>query len=300
MAYAHFGINKPCVVRNALLGLLVPWCAVGRLRGYLAMLGVLIAWGSSYSLTKIALAYMSPFVLTLFRFLIGALAFSIIGGGIASGWKPLINALLNGALFVVLLNLAIEYSVNPALVSVLVYTQPIFVILLAVALYNEKPTILQVAGVATAFAGLLITVGVYSFDIGDAVAILGGFVWALGTHYYRRNLAQEDLVRLNAALSLYSAVIALPTLALNPYIQPSLTAFAWGVTVALVAQVAGFLLWFLGVRDLGPVVASSLSILVPVFAFLFAYLILGKAPTPMEVIGSAITLTGVLLTQLKL
>jgi len=293
------GLISLALLGNALLGLLVPWHVVGRLRGYLAMLGVLIAWGLSYSLTKIALAYMSPFVLTLFRFLVGALVLSIIGGGITSGWKPLMNALLNGALFVVLLNLAIEYSVNPALVSVLIYTQPIFVLLLAIILYNEKPTVLQIVGVVVAFTGLLITVGVYNFDIGDAMAILGGFVWAIGTYYYRRNLARENLVRLNAALSLYSAIIALPTLALNPYFQLSLMAFTWGIVVAFIAQVVGFLLWFLGVRDLGPVVASSLSILVPVFAFLFAYLILGRVPTPMEALGSAITLIGVLLSQLR-
>jgi EamA-like transporter family. len=46
---------------------------VSKLRGYLAIFGVLIAWGSSYSLSKIALAYMSPFVLTMFRFVVGAL-----------------------------------------------------------------------------------------------------------------------------------------------------------------------------------------------------------------------------------
>ncbi|WP_243677840.1 EamA family transporter [Vulcanisaeta distributa] len=72
-----------------------------------------------------------------------------------------------------------------------------------------------------------------------------------------------------------------------------------GITVALVAQVMGFLLWFLGVRDLGPVTASSISILVPASAYLFALLILGKVPTEMEVIGSAITLTGVLISQLR-
>ncbi|WP_243675741.1 hypothetical protein [Vulcanisaeta distributa] len=55
----------------------------------------------------------------------------------------------------------------------------------------------------------------------------------------------------------------------------------------------------MGVKDLGPMTASSISILVPASAYLFALLILGKAPTEMEVIGSAITLTGVLISQLR-
>ncbi|MGC9180153.1 MAG: EamA family transporter [Vulcanisaeta sp.] len=100
-----------------------------KLRGYLAMLGVLLAWGSSYSLTKIALNYMSPFVLAMFRFLVGALVLSLIGRDLLLSRKSFINALLNGALFVAFLNLAIQYSTNLALVSVLIYTQPLFVVI---------------------------------------------------------------------------------------------------------------------------------------------------------------------------
>ncbi|WP_054856677.1 DMT family transporter [Vulcanisaeta sp. JCM 16159] len=270
-----------------------------KLRGYLAMIGVLIVWGSSYSISKMAMHYMSPFVLTMYRFVFGGLVLLLIGRGLTISRKYVINALLNGALFVVFLNLAIEYSLNPALVSVLVYTQPIFVLILSIILYGERPTMLQVIGIILAFIGLLIAVGVYNFDIGDAIAILGGFIWALGTHYYRRNLAKENLIRLNASMAVISALIASPTLLINPYMALSLDAIAWGILVALVAQVAGFLLWFLGVKDLGPVTASSISILVPASAYLFALLILGKAPTEMEVIGSAITLTGVLISQLR-
>lgn len=263
------------------------------------MIGVLAAWGSSYSLSKVAMYYMSPFVLTMYRFVFGGLILFLIGRGLVINRRYVINALLNGALFVVLLNIAIEYSTNPALVSVLVYTQPIFVLMLSIALYHERPTATQVIGIALAFTGLLVAVGVYSFDIGDAVAILGAFVWALGTHYYRRNLASEDLIKLNASMAFISALIASPTLIINPHMELTLSAIAWGVFVALVAQVMGFLLWFLGVRDLGPVTASSISILVPAAAYVFALLILGRVPTDMEIIGSAMALVGVLISQLR-
>ncbi|MFB6470428.1 MAG: DMT family transporter [Vulcanisaeta sp. AZ3] len=272
---------------------------MGRLRGYLAMVGVLVAWGSSYSLTKLALNYMSPFVLAMFRFLLGGFVLAVVGGGVVFSRKSFINALLNSALFVAFLNLAVEYSVNPALASVLIYTQPLFVVLLALLFYRERLTVFQMIGVVVAFVGLLLTVGITGFDLGDVLSIVGGFVWALGTHYYRRNLANEDLIRLNAALGLYSAIIDSPLLALNPGIDLTFNAFLWGVVTALVAQVMGFILWFLAVKDLGPVTASSVSILVPVSAFVFAYLLLDRVPTVMEAVGSAVTLIGVMLTQLR-
>ncbi|GAB6943742.1 DMT family transporter [Vulcanisaeta sp. JCM 14467] len=270
-----------------------------KLRGYLAMIGVLTAWGSSYSISKVAMYYMSPFVLTMYRFAIGGLVLALVGRGLIINRKYVINALLNGALFVVFLNIAIQYSTNPALVSVLVYTQPIFVLILSIVLYHEKPRALQVIGIALAFTGLLIAVGVYSFDIGDAIALLGAFTWAVGTHYFRRNLVNEDLIKLNASMSIISALIASPVLIINPYMSLSVNAVVWGVLVALVAQVAGFLFWFLGVRDLGPITASSISILVPASAYIFALLILGKVPTMTEIIGSAIALIGVLVSQLR-
>nr|KJR72239.1 MAG: permease [Vulcanisaeta sp. AZ3] len=263
------------------------------------MVGVLVAWGSSYSLTKLALNYMSPFVLAMFRFLLGGFVLAVVGGGVVFSRKSFINALLNSALFVAFLNLAVEYSVNPALASVLIYTQPLFVVLLALLFYRERLTVFQMIGVVVAFVGLLLTVGITGFDLGDVLSIVGGFVWALGTHYYRRNLANEDLIRLNAALGLYSAIIDSPLLALNPGIDLTFNAFLWGVVTALVAQVMGFILWFLAVKDLGPVTASSVSILVPVSAFVFAYLLLDRVPTVMEAVGSAVTLIGVMLTQLR-
>lgn len=268
------------------------------LKGYLAMIGVLVAWGSSYSISKIALAFMSPLVLSLFRFLTGAVFFSAAGRGLLWSRDAVINALLNGALFVVLINIAIELSKNPAFVSILVYTQPIFVILLSAVVYREPPKPLQIVGTALAFSGLLIAVGASSFDLGDAVAILGAFIWALGTHFYRRRLLRADLLRLNATMGLVSAAIISPVVVVDPHIEPSLQALAWGIGTSLISQIVGFLLWFVGVRELGPVKASSISILVPVSAFLFAFLLLGEIPTWSEIAGSAVALLGVMLAQL--
>lgn len=160
---------------------------MGRLRGYLAMFGVLLAWGSSYSFTKISLVYMSPFVLAMFRFVVGAFVMSVAGGGFLFGRKSFVNALLNGALFVALLNLAVEYSSDPALVSVLIYTQPLFVAVLALLLYGERLSAMQVAGIVVAFARLLLTVGVYSIDVGSVLAIVRGFVLGAG-----HSLLQEE------------------------------------------------------------------------------------------------------------
>ncbi len=263
----------------------------------MAILGVLLAWGSSYSISRIAMGFMSPFMLSMFRFLIGGLVLLLISRGLVVNLRAFINALLNSASFVILLNLAIMYTSNPALASVLVYTQPVFVLIISAVMGYERISTLQAVGVALAFLGIVVSVGSVSFDIGSVLAVIGGFVWALGTIYYRRELIHEDLIRLNASMGLISALIALPTLIINPRIDLTPQAILWGVLVALVAQVTGFLLWFIGIRELGAVTASSMSLLVPVFAYAFAYALLGRAPTVIEALGSAVTLIGVFLAQ---
>lgn len=270
---------------------------MGKLRGYLAILGVLIAWGSSYSISRIAMEFMSPFALSMFRFVVGGLVMLVIARGLIINLKSFINALLNSALFVIFLNLAILYTTNPALAAVLAYTQPIFVLIISAIMGYEKVSRFQVLGVVVAFLGILISVGSMSFDLGSLIAIIGGFTWALGTIYYRKNLIQEDLVKLNASMSLFSSVVTLPILIADPPRSLTLSMLTWGIIVAIISQVIGFLLWFLSIRELGAVTASSMSLLVPVMAYVFAYFLLSKVPTIIELIGSTLTLFGVFLAQ---
>ncbi|TRM97607.1 transporter, partial [Sulfolobus sp. E1] len=68
------------------------------------------------------------------------------------------------------------------------------------------------------------------------------------------------------------------------------------VILALLAQVMGFYFWFNGVKELGSIYASSGALLVPVMAYVLSFLILKVIPTPVQIIGSIITLIGVYLT----
>jgi len=64
--------------------------------------------------------------------------------------------------------------------------------------------------------------------------------------------------------------------------------------LAVLAQGAAWLLWFRSVRELGPVKVGELSLLVPVFSYLFSYLAFGAVPAADQVVGSALILLGIL------
>ncbi len=269
------------------------------IKGYLSILGVIIVWGFSYPLTKLALNYMSPFVLTFFRFLIGGVILLIYAKGMVYGKKQITNTLLNVAFFVILLNVAINLSYNPALASVLIYTQPIFVIII-LRLLGERIYTLQLAGVIIAFLGIFISVDSANFNLGSLIAILAAILWAVGTVYYKRNLNNENTLKLNAFMSLFSSIVALPTIGIDYYFVYSIYGILLAISVAIVAQALGFMFWFTSLKTLGPITSSTMSILVPVSAYLFSFLMLDEIPNLYQIIGSSLALLGVLISQYSL
>jgi len=272
---------------------------VSTIKGYLSILGVIIVWGFSYPLTKLALNYMSPFVLTFFRFLIGGVILLIYAKGMVYGKKQITNTLLNVAFFVILLNVAINLSYNPALASVLIYTQPIFVIII-LRLLGERIYTLQLAGVIIAFLGIFISVDSANFNLGSLIAILAAILWAVGTVYYKRNLNNENTLKLNAFMSLFSSIVALPTIGIDYYFVYSIYGILLAISVAIVAQALGFMFWFTSLKTLGPITSSTMSILVPVSAYLFSFLMLDEIPNLYQIIGSSLALLGVLISQYSL
>ncbi len=265
-------------------------------RGYLWIAVTVLAWSVTYPLIKLALDYMSPFVLLEIRLLVGGSVLLLLSKGLSWGRRQFASGLLNVALFLVLLNLGVEYSYNPALAAVLIYTQPAFLIILGV-IAGERISALQAIGTSVAIVGALVSAGSVNFDLGSTLSLLGGFVWALGTMYHRRYLSGENLLKLNAFYSIISAIVDSPLLAFNYYFVPSATGLLLALAVGLLAQALGFVSWFNSIKELGPYLASNVSLLVPALAYVFSYLILGVRPTWDQLIGSAMIIIGVLITN---
>jgi drug/metabolite transporter (DMT)-like permease len=276
-----------------LFSILYPGMSVKRVLGFSS------SGGLSWPLSKMALQYMPPYALSFLRFAMGAVFFLILTRKPSGTPKVLLGSLLNGALFVTTVNFAVRASQNPALTSSLVYTQPLFVALFSVLLGEERLHPHQGAGILLAFSGILIAARSVYFDWGAMLAIVSGFLWSLGILYYRKYLRDEHLVRFNASLNLFSALVLIPFLFRNDRYILSGAALFWGLCTAFSAQVVGFFLWFLSLKTLGAVTSGTFSLLVPACAYLFTYAIMGRVPTPWQVFGSALTLSGVFLAQWK-
>ena len=266
------------------------------MKKYLPIIGVILVWSSAYPLIKIALAYMSPIVLAIIRLAVGGFILAIYAKGFIYGIKEFIGAILNVSLFLILLNFGVMFSPNPALSATLIYTQPVFIVILNYFVFNEKVNLAKILGVIIAISGAIYASGSLKINLGALISIIGGFIWAVGTVFYRKFLINKDVVKLNSFMSLVSVPILFLFLPLNYYFKFSIEGILMAIILGITAQALGFIFWFISIKNLGSFKASVLSLFVPPFSYIFSYLILGAIPTVEEIVGSSLVLLGILLT----
>ncbi|MCH4816347.1 MAG: DMT family transporter [Saccharolobus sp.] len=259
------------------------------------MIPVAIVWGLSYPLTKLITVYSSPMIVSVVRVAIGSVFFILLGKGLSLGVKQFINGLFNFVGLLTFLNLGVYFSSNPGLVAVMIYTQPLFILIIEMIM-GTKVKMRGIIGIILGVIGVTAS-AFLSFNLGLLFGLLGGVIWAIGTVYYRRNLVKEDLVKLNAFMGVTSLPILLLLTPVGYHFVLSVINVGLLIALGLIAQVGGFYFWFNAVRYLGSVKAGSGSLLVPIMAYVLSFAFFREVPTPIQIIGSAITLIGVYLTM---
>jgi drug/metabolite transporter (DMT)-like permease len=265
-------------------------------RKLLPIITVILVWSSAYPLIKIALDYVSPIVLAVIRLVTGGIILTVYGRGLSYGKKEMIGGLINVALFMLFLNFGVMLSVNPALSATLIYTQPIFLVILSAVFLSKKPSVLQLLGVIIAISGAIYSAGITGFNLGSIISLIGGLMWAIGTLYYQVFLIEKDVIKLNSFMALFSALFLLPFTPINFYFKFTISGILVAVIIGITAQAIGFIAWFNSIKQLGSFLSSSLSLLVPAMSYLFSFIMLDEVPTFQQLLGSAIVLLGVFLT----
>lgn len=255
-----------------------------------------IVWGLSYPLTKFISDSISPIIIAWVRIGIASIFFLILSNFKPSvGKKQFINGVLNTILFTLCFNIGTSISSNPALAAVMIYTQPLFVALME-RLLGTKIPLRAIGGIILGFLGIILSIGSVSLDLGVLIALVGGIIWAIGTVYYSRNLSKQNVVALNAFMNITAFPFVLAITPLDYYFNFNLIAIILLIILGIISQAGGFYFWFNAIRDLGSIRASTGSLVVPVAAYILTFAILRILPTPLEILGSIITLIGVYLT----
>jgi drug/metabolite transporter (DMT)-like permease len=185
--------------------------------------------------------------------------------------------------------------------SILTYTQPLIVALLAWAFLAERPSARKLSGLALGFVGVVAVVadkvrpGAAPEWLGYGFALGGGFFWAVGTLFFRSWQRRLDILWTTALQALYGAVpLALLALAVE---HPSLDLgpeLGWTLAfTGLGSAGLAYLIWFYLLRHRDVAEVNSYVFLVPLFAVLFGAAVLDERLGPVSLLGAALILGGI-------
>ncbi|MFJ9498244.1 DMT family transporter [Brevibacillus centrosporus] len=168
----------------------------------LAIACLVLIWGISWSIYKVALPYTPPLLFAGMRAFLGGLLLAVF---LIPTWKKMkwrqnwsrycVSALLNAALFYGMQTAGLVYLPG-GLFSVLVYFQPVLIGLFAWLWLGEKMSLLKIVGLLIGFCGILAVSadglhGQISI-VGVVLAILTAISWALGVIYVKRESSKVD------------------------------------------------------------------------------------------------------------
>jgi drug/metabolite transporter (DMT)-like permease len=268
----------------------------GRNLGVLALAAMAPIWGYSWVASKMALDYCRPFtyvaISTVACVACLFVVLAVTGRSLRPpplGWTVLI-ALLQTSLFASLVTIALT-SGGAGKVSVLAYTMPFWLLLLAWTFLGERLRGLQWPAVALAFAGLVLVVR--PWDIGGALsgvlACAGGLSWAAGAMVVKllQRRTQVDAISLTAwqmgigGLPLIAA--ALLTHSGWPVWSGT---FVWTLAYsALLSNAVCWVLWAYALHSLPAGAAGIGTLAIPVVGVIAAWIQLGEAPALLEGMG---------------
>ena len=210
-------------------------------------------------------------------------------------------------------NAVAHLSVGVALL--LEYTAPILVVGWLWATTRRRPSILTLAGVASAVAGIMLVLNVFSgahinlIGVGWALAaavcaacyfVMSDQVAADGSGLNSITLAAGGLIVAAAAVGMLGVAGVMPlTFTTNDTVIAGLTT-SWVVPVialGVISTAIAYMLGIMGIARLRPRFASLVGLSEVMFAVLAAWVMLGEAITAVQAIGGAVVLVGLALAR---
>jgi len=279
---------------------------------YLALAAV---WGTAFPATKAALAGFPPVLLAAVRFDLAAVV--LFGVAAASGralrprgwgdWTPI---LLGGVLSIGVhhaLLFAGQETVTSAVASTLLGLVPVLTpVATSVFRPDESLSARGAVGVLLGFGGVVL---IANPDAGDLLGnvgvwlVLGAAVaWVAAAVFIDEDEADLPGLSLQAwmlavgALALDAAALVVPGQGLAAA-TPTATALAWVGYLAVVPGAAGFLVYFRLLHRLGPIEMGLLEYVIPPFAAVFGWFVLGEGLALSTVAGFLAILGGFLLIK---
>ncbi len=283
---------------------------------WLMLFSLVVTWGSTFALNKIALVSLPPLVVVSLRLVIGAVVLLVIcWRQQRSLWLPLAQWKFLAVLAVTGFSLPFflivwgQQNVDSALAGILMAVIPLLTMLLSHFLFEtERITRNRLAGFCFGFIGIILLVGTEALHgIGGSalipqLAVLGGAVcYAVNVAITPYNRVTSVLVTSSATLLIASFILVPVSLVLHP-----VESWSWRADSMIAVAVLGIfgtafptLIFYRLVASAGPTFYSLINYMIPLWAVIIGALFLQERPDWSAYAALALILGGIGISQLK-
>ena len=283
-----------------------------KVKWLLMMSGLIVIWGVSWPIYKLALDYTPPLLFSGMRCLLGGLLLAIVIWKTRDriqwrkNWKIyIVTAILNITLFYGLQTEGLKL-VPSGLFSVIVYFQPILVGLFAWIWLGESMTVTKVIGLILGFLGV-ISVSAEGFTghvsvPGIILGLLTAVSWALGTVYTKKTANSVDSLWMVAFQCLIGGVI----LMIAGFSTEKWTSIVWngtyifGLAFGTILGIAiSWILYVLLVKTGDASVVATFTFLVPMLAVIIGTVFMNEPFTILLFVGILFIVASIYLVNKK-
>ena len=281
----------------------------------IAVIVLMIVWGSTFVLTKTAVQDFPPLTLAALRFLIAALVLipaAAARGGLARLPRPLplwpiaLMAVTGIAAFTVAFNYAMLYG-SASQGALIFALSPGAVAIAAVIFLNEIPSRHRVIGIVLSIAGVALVAISGEQGVAAPAPLLGALcmlivvaAWAWYTVIAKR-LAGADQIALTALMYVIGFMLLIPfagfELSQAPWPDPSLKSWLVLLFLGAIVSAAAYMVFNLVLRELDASLTGVFLNLDPIVGVITAYLFLGETLHGWQIFGGAIALAGMWLAS---
>lgn len=281
----------------------------------LTMILVVLIWGTNFSMIKISLVQIPPMAFAALRFTGAALVLWLImrwrEGAVSlpsrSLWKLTWIGIVGNTFYQIFFTygLSITTAANGALLIAIV---PTLVALSGALLGIERLTRNIGAGVALAFLGVCLVVAArggaaLSLEtiVGDLLMLGCAVSWTIYTLGVRTLAAGISPLRITTMTMVTGVpgllLLSIPDLLRNDWLAVSPAAWGGLAYATLLGLVVAYVLWNNSVRLVGGNRTAIYGCAIPLVAALAAWLLLDERLVPLQGVGAALIVAGVLLTR---
>jgi len=272
----------------------------GELKGRLALILLAASWGGTFPAMKIAVSDLDVFFFLFLRFAVALLIFIPILLSTGRRLYPSLRGLSLGVIVFLgflfqVFGIKYTSAINSAFITSL--NTPLIPIL-GLLFFRRKPGLRAILGIALGMVGLALLTEAYkiaSISIGDLLTFICAFLWALQILLVGRLSKNSDALELAYSESVSVLTLsALFSLLIGEYwAKPEDGVLVAIMYTGIIATAFALCIQAWAQRVVPPEIAGLILLLEPVFATIFAFIILRETLKLIEALGAVLILLSI-------